>query len=165
MTDSPLLSGGGENSQNGNPNNSMTPTGKKYVNVIPPAAIKDNASFTANVIDTVGFDWLNLVVQLGATDIAMSTLKLQHSPNANGSSAADIDGLTFAGSLPGATDDDDMVAFEVNLHGLDRYIVIVATAGDGTAGTFLSALGILELPSTTPVTAAAKGLNAVKVRT
>ena len=46
----------------------------KLVNLTPPAAIVDDASFTVAELDTKGWDYAQIVVQLGATDTAMTAL-------------------------------------------------------------------------------------------
>ena len=51
----------------------------KFVSITPPAAIVDNASYTTGSIDTQGYEYLEVFVFLGATDIAMTALKLQES--------------------------------------------------------------------------------------
>jgi hypothetical protein len=117
----------------------------KVVNVTPPAAIVDNASFTTNSIDTAGFGKLAVYFSLGATDIAMAALKLQESDV--DSSYADITGCVYGASgapaLPTANDDNKVFGFFVNLAGRDRYIDVVATAGDGSTGTFGSCIAVL----------------------
>lgn len=121
----------------------------RYFNITPPAAIVDNADFTTNVIDTVAngvkFDYLTVVVQLGATDIGLTALKMQQS-DASGSGFADITG-TVGGTdftLPSATDDNGFVVFNIDLRGKKRYFDLVATGGNGTLGTFMSAVAILS---------------------
>lgn len=121
----------------------------RYFNITPPAAIVDAADFTTNVIDTVAngvkFDYLTVVVQLGATDIGLTALKMQQS-DASGSGFADITG-TVGGTdftLPSATDDNGFVVFNIDLRGKKRYFDLVATGGNGTLGTFMSAVGILS---------------------
>lgn len=117
----------------------------KVVNVTPPAAIVDNASFTTNTIDTAGFGKLAVYFSLGATDIAMAALKLQESDV--DSSYADITGCVYgatgAPALPTANDDNKVFGFFVNLAGRKRYIDVVATAGDGSTGTFGSCIAVL----------------------
>lgn len=117
----------------------------KVVNVTPPAAIVDNASFTTNSIDTAGFGKLAVYFSLGATDIAMAALKLQESDV--DSSYADITGCVYGASgapaLPTANDDNKVFGFFVNLAGRKRYIDVVATAGDGSTGTFGSCIAVL----------------------
>lgn len=121
----------------------------RYFNITPPAAIVDAADFTTNVIDTVAngvkFDYLTVVVQLGATDIGLTALKMQQS-DASGSGFADITG-TVGGTdftLPSATDDNGFVVFNIDLRGKKRYFDLVATGGNGTLGTFMSAVAILS---------------------
>jgi hypothetical protein len=122
----------------------------KHVTLISPGVIRDNASWTGTEIDTRGYEHLTVVFQVGATDIAMAALKLQ-SGDASGT-LTDVSGLNFSGgtaidgtatSLPSATDDNKEFVFQVDLRGQKRYWNIVATAGDGSAGTYGSALAIL----------------------
>jgi len=141
----------------------------KYSQVIAPAAIVDNASFTTNEIDSLDFDYLTVIVNIGATDIAMSALKLQSS-DSSGSGFADIDGLDCDGdtdidgnaaALPSASDDNNLVLFQVDLRGQKRYFDLVATAGDGSAGTFASAVAILSKGAVSPVSASDMGAETV----
>lgn len=142
----------------------------KIVAVTPPAAIVDNASYTTTAIDTFGFNKLKVVVYLGATDIAMTALKLQESDDSGMSGAADIDGAVFgtstnpdtgsASTLPSATDDNKFFVFFVDLKGRKRYIDLVATAGDGSAGTYMAAYAELYDALTVPNTAAERGAAA-----
>jgi len=117
----------------------------KVVNVTPPAAIVDNASFTTNSIDTAGYGKLAVYFSLGATDIAMAALKLQEADD--DSAYGDITGCVYGASgapaLPSATDDNKVFGFFVNLAGRKRYIDVVATAGDGSTGTFGSCIAVL----------------------
>lgn len=119
----------------------------KVVNVTPPAAIVDNASFSTTTIDTAGFGKLAVYFSLGATDIAMSALKLQESDDSGMSGAADITGCVYGASgapaLPSATDDNKIFGFFVNLAGRKRYLDVVATAGDGSTGTYGSCVAVL----------------------
>lgn len=136
----------------------------KIVSVTPPAAIYDNTSPTTASIDTQGWDYLQVFVYLGATDIAMAALKLQESDTDG--SYADVTGLVYgtstgingsASTLPSATDDNKFFLFEVDLRGRKRYFDLVATAGDGTAGTYFAAWAVLSRGKDFPVTAAERG--------
>ncbi|NBW11017.1 MAG: hypothetical protein EBR82_23600 [Caulobacteraceae bacterium] len=137
----------------------------KYVSVTPPAAIIDNASATTAAIDCLGYDYATIIVYLGAMDIAMTVLKVQES-DASGSGFADVAGLIFGTSadiagatsaLPTATDDNGFFIFEVDLRNRKRYLDLVATCGDGAAGTYLTALAILSRAKDQPVIAAERG--------
>jgi hypothetical protein len=112
----------------------------KVVNVTPPAAIKDAASFATTTIDTLGFNKVAIYFALGATDIAMTALKVQESDDSGMSGAADITGAVYGASgapaLPTATDDNGVFGFFIDLKGRKRYLDVVATAGDGSTGTY-----------------------------
>lgn len=140
----------------------------KLVSITPPAAIVDNASYTTASVDTAGWDYAQIVVYLGATDIAMVALKVQESDD--DSSYSDVTGLVFgtsnqisgsASTLPSATDDNKFFLFDVDLRGRKRYLDLVATAGDGTAGTYLTAFAILSKGKDGPVTAAERGASQI----
>ena len=142
----------------------------KFVSITPPAAIVDNASYTTATIDTAGFAYLRVLVYLGATDIAMTALKLQESDDSGMSGAADITGLVYGTSasiagttsaLPSATDDNKCFLFEVDLRGRKRYIDLVATAGDGSAGTYLAAFALLSRAGDVGVSASDRGFGAI----
>lgn len=124
----------------------------RYVVAIAPAAILDNTSATVTVIDTAGANYAEIMVQLGATDIAMTAFRLEESdvsgsgyttvPNANFATGRDSDGVLLA--LPSATDDNETMVFKGSLLGRRRFLRLVATFGDGTAGGFISAIARLS---------------------
>lgn len=131
----------------------------KVVNVIPPAVIKDNASFTAVGVDRTGFHYATFYVTLGATDIAMAALKLQESDTDG--SYADVDGADFSVSpltLPTAGNDNGVVGIFVDLEKRKKWLTLVATAGDGSAGTYLSAVCLLSAGNIGPSDATSRGL-------
>lgn len=137
----------------------------KFVNLTPPAAIVDNASYTVAELDTKGWDYATILFILGATDIAMTALKVTESDTA-GSGHADVTGLIAGTStnidgatsaLPSATDDNKIVAFEIDLRKRKRYLDLTATAGDGTAGTFAACIAILSRGKESPVSMTERG--------
>ena len=136
---------------------------QKIVAVTPPAAIVNNASFVTATVDTIGFDYVTFLVALGATDIAMTALKVQESDAANMSGAADIVGTDFSvspASLPTATDDNRLFAVSINMGaGRKRYLDLVATAGNGASGIFLTALAILSRAEVLPSSASDRGFT------
>jgi hypothetical protein len=76
------------------------------------------------------------------------------------SGAADVDGADFSVSpatLPAATDDNKLYAIHVNLNGRKRYLDLSMTGGDGTAGTYASAVAVLSRASEAPASATARG--------
>lgn len=138
----------------------------KWVRVTSPAAIVDNASLTTASIDTAGYSYARIFVFLGATDIAMTALKVQESDD--DSTYADVTGLVYGTStnianstsaLPSATDDNKCFAFEVDLRGRKRYLDLVATCGDGAAGTYVCAFALLSRAGDAPVTASERGFG------
>ena len=137
---------------------------KKQGIITAPAAKVKNASFTTLAVDTLGFSKLAIYAILGDTDIAMTALKLQESDDSGMSGATDITGsiygATGAPALPTATDDNKIFAFFVDLKGRKRYIDLVATAGNGSTGTFLCATYELGVGNETTDTAAERGLAA-----
>ena len=125
---------------------------QKVVAITPPGAIVDDASWTTTEIDTAGYDYCTVYVMLGATDIAMAELTVTES-DTSGSGHADVTGLIFGTSdntagdtstLPSATDDNKIFAFEIDLRARKRYLDLTATAGNGTAGTYMAAWAVLE---------------------
>lgn len=131
----------------------------KFVSVTPPAAIVDNGAYTTAEIDTRGWDYLTYVIYLGATDIAVAALKVTQS-DAAGSGHADVTGADFSvlpATLPSATDDNGFFLVHINLAGKKRYFDLTATAGDGAAGTFLTAFAVLSRGKQMPDSATDQG--------
>lgn len=136
--------------------------------ITPPAAIVDNTGYTTAAIDTKGAHLVEIYVLVGATDIAMAALKVQESEASDMTGAADVTGLVAgtstlpgtetASALPSATDDNKVFRFEVNTQGRKRYLDLVATAGDGTAGTYLCAFALLHYNRERPNTDAKRGV-------
>ena len=125
----------------------MQNTNIKFAPVIRPQAIFDNTSPTSVCVDTLGAKYVIIKVELGATDIALTAMKIQESntlTDANTlSGGADITGLDFTGSYPSATDDNKMYLFMLPTLGRKRYLDLILTVGDGTAGAYVHAEAIL----------------------
>lgn len=142
----------------------------KVLNICPPVAIVDNASIVSAPIDTAGWNHCQIILQLGAMDIAVTLLKVQESAASNMASASDVNGTVVgtdldaegaASSLPGATFDTTttgIVIIDIPLPvGRKRYLDLVVTMGDGSAGNFASAVALLSRPGEAPLTAAQRG--------
>jgi len=141
----------------------------KVLQSVPPAAIVDDASYAFAEIDTIDFDYATILISLGATDIAMTALKVQES-DVSATGLVDVTGLIFgtsngidgvASTLPSAGDDNTVFIFDIDLRNRKRFLDVVATIGDGTAGAFLSALTILSRASNVVNTAAERGAGQV----
>lgn len=137
----------------------------KWVSVTPPAAIVDNASYTTAEIDTIGWEYAEIAVYLGATDIAMTALAVTES-DTSGSGHANVTGLVYGtatdidgntSSLPSATDDNKFFIFQIDLRGRKRYLDVTATAGNGTSGTFATILCRLSRGKEAPSSVAEAG--------
>ena len=145
----------------------------KFVNIIPPAAVVDNAAFTSTVVDTAGYGTVAFVVNTGFTDIALAALKVQESDAKTDAttldSGSDVTGLVWGTSadpetgststLPSATDDNKVFAAFVSTKGRKRYLQLQATAGNGTTGTYLAANAILGKAGEGPYNASTRGLG------
>ncbi len=64
-------------------------------------------------------------------------------------------------TLPAADDDNKLFLFFVDKRKCKRYLKLVATAGDGTAGTYASAMARLSRAKIGPSTAAEWGADQV----
>ncbi len=120
----------------------------KIIPAILPGAIVDNAAFASQVIDLMdieGAGYLEFQGLLGSIDAEMAVLKVMESDTKT--DATTLGGtptlVKDATTKPGATDDNKLFAFGVDLRApRQRYIQLQATAGDGAAGTFLSAVAV-----------------------
>lgn len=134
-------------------------------------AIADDASIATSSIDLKGWDYAQIFVYVGSTDIAMAALKVQESDDDGNSDAyADVTGLVFGtsadiagntSSLPAADDDDKFFMFEIDCRTRKRYLDLVATAGNGAAGSWIHAFAILSRGEQTPLTAAERGAEQI----
>lgn len=137
----------------------MLPSSNFNANVlpaIPPGVIKDNAAFVANVIDLAseavrGAQFLTFDVLIGSIDAAMAVLKVMESDTKTndttlgGTPALVVDVLATV--IPGATDDNKIYRVTIDLRATrERYLQLQATAGDGAAGTYLSAVCYAVVP-------------------
>ena len=132
---------------------------KKIVPIRTPQAIVDAGSWTTTAIDTKGWDYMSVFVMFGATDIDMVALKLQTSDEDG--SYADLTGADFTvapATIPQDDDDNTVWAIHVDLRDKKRFFDLVATAGDGTAGTYLVAWAELSRGENVPSSATERGL-------
>lgn len=127
----------------------------RFHNAIPPAVIKDNAAFTAVGVNTAGYRYATFIFTFGATDIAMALLNIGEADADTGYSI--ISGLnwgTSPASLPSDTADNAIIVVCIDMtNGRKQWLKPAATAGDGTAGTYLSCVCILSDAVVSPTTA------------
>lgn len=146
----------------------LTALHRKMVAITNPAAIVDNAAVTTATINTAGYRYLVINLLLGATDIAVASLKVQESDDSGMSGAADITGTIMGTSandtgststVPSATDDNKFFQWCIDLRGRKQYIDLVLTGGDGTSGAFFCAWAELWRAEQTPLTATQAGIS------
>lgn len=139
---------------------------QKVMLLTPPAAIVDNAAVTTASLDTKGWDFADIFVIIGATDIAVATLKLRESDDdsaysdvANGNFATGTLPDGVAATLPSATDDNKVFAFRADCRYLKRYLDVSLTGGDGTAGAYFCVVAMLSRGKESPNTMAERGVS------
>jgi hypothetical protein len=134
---------------------------------IAPQAIVDAGSWTCYAVDTNGCKAVHCLIHLGASDIAMAALKVQESDALSSATAlntgTDIalgDFSVSPATLPSATADNTFLLVSIPVTGArKRYFNLVATAGDGSNGTFITACWIKESLDEAPNTATKRGLG------
>ena len=136
----------------------------KIVSITQPNAIVDATGFVTTAVDLTGWDQCTIVCFFGPIDIAMTALKVQTSDN--NSSYSDVTGLVYGtstnsagstSSLPSASADETFFAFHIDARKVKKYVDLVASGGDGSAGTYMTAFAILTRGETEPSTAALRG--------
>ena len=130
----------------------MLPSNLFNANVLPvinPAAIVDDAAFTSSVVDcgsdaVQGSKFLVFAIQTGSIDADLAVLRVMESDTLTdsttlGGTPTEVLDVT-AKVTPGATDDGKVYLVTVDLRAdRKRYVQLQVTAGNGAAGTFLSA--------------------------
>lgn len=149
----------------------MNAANAKWFPLYQPQAIAAAGAVTTTEIDTLGYNYLELALLLGATDGILTTCKLSESDTtAAGTGGTDITGLIFgtstnsAGSVstaPSATDDNKVFLFNVDLKGRKRFLYLQVVVGASSNGAYLAAVARLSRASTAPSIAA--GYNASQV--
>src|SRR5258708_2312442 len=98
----------------------ITATTSKDAACIFPQARLNNASFTVTSVDRKTFDFATLEVSLGATDVGLTTFKLQESDD--NSTWTDVTGGDFSvsGTLPSSSNSNTLWAWDIDLRGRKR---------------------------------------------
>jgi len=135
----------------------------KTVVLKQPTIITNNAAVTISALDTQGYDQADIFVVLGATDIALTVMKLTESDD--DSSYNDVTGCTFGGTglpaLPSATDDNNVYAFHIRkCSARKRYLKPAITVGNGATGAYLTVYAVLSMAKEQPNSATLRGLKA-----
>ena len=142
----------------------------KVLNILPPSTIHDNVAPATTEVDSLGFDYAQFYVFLGATDIGVTVLNVGHGSTVAGASTGEviaktnfastagitsIDGTTLV--LPNSTNDNKVFGIAVDLKDKERYLDLNITIGDGSAGGYYSACCILSRAAQAPITSTGRG--------
>ena len=143
----------------------------KYVPVIVPQLEPDaddpvGASGDAAPVsvDCAGWDYAMVVVQLGATDAAVTDMGLVESDaqsdlsDATAIAASEFEATGNPG-FPSDTDDNKAAVWFVDLRKRKRYLGIDLTVADGSVGVNVAGFALLSRGSEAPTTAAARGFE------
>ncbi len=142
---------------------------QKTVVMTFPVAIVDDASFTTIEVDTKGWDYAQIFICVGFTDIAMAALAVTEA-DVTATSHANVTGLIFATSnniagstsaLPTSDDDNKLWRCDIDLRYRKRFLDLTMTAGNGSTGTFAVAWCVLSRGRTAPITAAQAGCEEI----
>lgn len=126
----------------------------KFALSLAPISVNGTAATTTE-IDTLGYDYLTMVVQAGSLGATMDELSITQSDTA-GSGHATITGGTWTDPV-GTTDNNKIYAAFLDLRKFKRYIKLVADPG--AAATLLSSVAILTRAEVTPTSATERGLG------
>ena len=140
-------------------------TDTKKVQIVYPQARINNAAVTCASVDRSGFDYAVIRVAIGATDVGLTTFKLQEADD--NSTFTDITGADFSISplaLPSSSNGDTIWEWQVDLRGTrKRYLRPAITVGNGSLGAFVVAEATLSRAEQSPYTATGEGLAGVAV--
>lgn len=112
----------------------------------------DNASATSDWASMADFDYIDFIVNVGATDITVDA-KVQSADDSSGTNNTDITNLAVTQLT--ATDDNKQVILRVRsdqLNAGDTHVAVVVTVGDGTTGAVVSAVGLGFVANYNPAT-------------
>lgn len=114
-------------------------------------SITTNTTTDGEIIDTIGFESIEFIVQSGALNAGAFALLLQEGDEGNLSDAADVSSEETLGALTGFADTDDDVTIRVGSIGKKRFqrVSIVSTGASGA--NLFSAVAVLGTPHTAPV--------------
>lgn len=143
-----------------------------WMQVIAPAAAASSV-VNGNVIDTAGFDYLELIASQGAQAAGLTALilALQEGDSsstfsgsitgANVGTSTPLFAAAGAGSnLPSTATNNTLQVFNVDLKGRKRYLNLTLTPSS-SSGLFLDAIARLTRAERSPESAASSGANQV----
>ena len=138
-------------------------TQTKKVQSVWPQARLNNAAVACASVDRRGFDYAVVRVAIGATDVGLTTLKLQESDdNATFTDVAGADYSVAPLALPTNSATNTLWEWQVDLRGSrKRYLRPAITIGNGALGAFVAAEAELFRAEQAPFNATSEGLAGV----
>jgi len=135
----------------------------KKPQLIWPQARINNSAVTVASVDRKGFNYATIRIAIGATDIGLTTFKLQESDD--NTTFTDVPNADFSISplsLPSNTNSNTLWEWQIDLRApRKRYLRPAITVGNGSAGAFLAATAELSRAEQSPTTPTSQGLTGV----
>ena len=123
----------------------------------PKAAVTDNTAQVSNIIDTLGYNSLTLVLDLGTLSDADATfaLTLEHGDDSGLSETAAPATTDLIGTLANGSFqfDSDNKCRKIGYIGAKRYVRATVTPSNNTGNLFLAGVAVLGHPKSAPTAA------------
>ena len=123
----------------------------------PKAAVTDNTAQVSNIIDTLGYNSLTLVLDLGTLSDADATfaLTLEHGDDSGLSDTAAPATTDLIGTLANGSFqfDSDNKCRKIGYIGAKRYVRATVTPSNNTGNLFLAGVAVLGPPKSAPTAA------------
>ena len=123
----------------------------------PKAAVTDNTAQVSNIIDTLGYNSLTLVLDLGTLSDADATfaLTLEHGDDSGLSDTAAPATTDLIGTLANGSFqfDSDNKCRKIGYIGAKRYVRATVTPSNNTGNLFLAGVAVLGHPKSAPTAA------------
>jgi hypothetical protein len=122
---------------------------KQVIGVLPTAKV-NNAAVTIASVDRKGFDYLQVLLELGTTDIGLTTCKLQEADDNSTFTDVPNSDYSISGTLPASGNGNTLWRWDVDLKGRKRYIRAAITVGSGSTGAYVTVIYNLARPEQAP---------------
>lgn len=122
--------------------------------ISPAAAVTDNTPFVSQIVDTLDFDSVTFLAQLGAIADADATfvVLVEHGDNSGLSDATAVPDADLIGTEAGMAFlfSDDNKCAKIGYKGTKRYVRVTITPSANSGNIFLSGTWLLGHPRTMP---------------
>lgn len=122
----------------------------KAINALDVAAARVDGTDAGNIIDTLGYESLEYVVQTGTITDGTHTVLLEDGDDSGLSDAAAVPAANRLGDLPVIVAADDDTVFRVGSMSKKRYQRLSIVTTGATTGGVSSAVALLGNPTTRP---------------